>query len=175
MNRLFKFLMILIVTGITLQIRAENKEKQESRSSSFDRLKTLIGKWEATEVKNDGKKEKVYVNYKLTSGGTVIQETLFPHTPHEMVSIYYTDDEDLVMTHYCMIGNQPHLRFKEQKDPNKMVFEFVDATNLKSSKDRHMHGLTIIFLNKNHIQEDWVGYNDGKQCDVKTLKFSRVK
>ncbi len=175
MNHLLRIFVVFMMAGIASQICAEKEEKHGTPPPpSFNQLKALVGKWEGSEMKN-GKKQKVYTNYKLTSGGTAIQETLFPGTPYEMVSIYYGDDEDLVMTHYCMLGNQPHLRLTEQEDPAKMVFEFVDATNLKSSKDMHMHGLTITFLDKNHIQEDWVCYTNGEQCSVKILKFSRVK
>ena len=56
-----------------------------SGSKGFERMKELTGVWEGTSnMAKEG--EKVRVEYRLSSGGSSIVETLFPGTPHEMVS-----------------------------------------------------------------------------------------
>jgi len=59
-------------------------------SAEFERIKSLEGKWEGTSIMH-GKEVPVSVIYKTTSGGSVVVETLFPDTPHEMVSVYFED------------------------------------------------------------------------------------
>ena len=34
----------------------------------------------------------------------------FPGQPMEMLSIYHQDKGDLLMTHYCILGNQPKMK-----------------------------------------------------------------
>jgi len=46
------------------------------------------------------------VTYRVASAGSVVQETLFPGTPHEMISMYHLVDGELVLTHYCAMANQ---------------------------------------------------------------------
>ena len=36
----------------------------------------------------------------------------FPGTGHAMTTVYHLDGRDLVLTHYCMGGNQPRMRAK---------------------------------------------------------------
>ena len=49
----------------------------------------------------DGKEVPVSVTYETSSNGSIVVETLFPGTPHEMVSVYYDENGKFGMTHYC--------------------------------------------------------------------------
>jgi len=176
MNHLSKLIIVLILA--TLVSHAENTSEKKCCApvvtTDFGKLKQLIGKWEAMS-KMSGKNQKVFVNYKLTSGGTALVETLFPGTPHEMVSVYTADGGDLMMTHYCMLGNQPRLKVEESDQPNQMKFEFDGGTGIKSSKDPHMHALTITFIDPDHFRQEWAFFDGGKQKSVETLNFARAK
>ena len=55
--------------------------------------------------------------------------------------LHPADSNSLLLTHYCMIGNQPHMKAKPKAGENKVAFEFVKATNLKSDKDMYMHAI----------------------------------
>src|SRR6267154_1585907 len=75
----------------------------------LEKMKKLAGTWLAAD--KDGKPtDQVVSIVKVTAGGSAVHETLFPGQPHEMVSIYTVDGQDLVMTHYCMLGNQPRMK-----------------------------------------------------------------
>src|SRR5258706_3522145 len=75
----------------------------------LERLKKLAGTW--VEADKDGKPtDKVVSIIKVTAGGSAVQETIFPGQPMEMMSVYHLDKGDLVMTHYCMLGNQPQMK-----------------------------------------------------------------
>jgi hypothetical protein len=43
----------------------------------------------------------VRVEYRVTGAGSAVVETLFPGTPHEMVTVYHARKGVLCMTHYC--------------------------------------------------------------------------
>ncbi len=134
----------------------------------FDTLKGLVGHWEGTTT-HDGKEEKATVDYKLTSGGTAITETLGAGTPHEMVSVYHKDGETLGMTHYCAMGNQPHMMMKKA-DAKSMVFEMTKPQGVSSMKETHMHGITLTLDDPNTLTHEWQNWENGKKAQ--TVKFT---
>src|SRR5438105_3520584 len=83
---------------------AEKAAKPADGSAAFEKLKKLAGTWVAAD--KDGKPtDQVVSVIKVTAGGSTVHETLFPGQPHEMVSVYHLDKGELVMTHYCALGN----------------------------------------------------------------------
>lgn len=102
---------------------------------------------------------------RLTAGGSAIHETLFPGEPQEMVSIYTADGPNVVMTHYCVLGNQPQMKAKATSHGNKLNFEFVSGTNLEPTKDKHMHSAVLTFVDDDHIEVDGIGWEDGKPAE----------
>jgi hypothetical protein len=112
---------------------------------------------------------------KVTAAGSAVQETLFPGQPHEMVSIYHRDGADLVMTHYCALGNQPRMKADPKSPANQIRFLFAGGTNLDPAKDKHMHEGTITFVDDDHIEWTGVCWDGGKpdnshQCDMKLVR-----
>lgn len=129
--------------------------------ATFERLKALAGEWEG-RVSEDAKVASV--RYRLASGGTVVEETLFPGTPHEMISLYHLDGTELLLTHYCSGGNQPRLRLdRAASTPGELRFTFLDGTNLDPARDQHIHGLTLTSLPDGRLQHDWVSWANGKE------------
>jgi hypothetical protein len=169
-RNLFSLLMIalLAVPGLA---KAEDRTKS-TNAQRLEALKQLAGDW--VEVGKEGKPgDKVVSSIRVTSGGTTVQETMFPGTDHEMVTMYHLDGEDLILTHYCSLGNQPRLRAEPGQDDNKIVFKFVSATNLKSGDDHHIHGATLNLLGKDHFKAEWVSCKDGKACHQVNLDLVR--
>lgn len=147
--------------------------KESKTAPAFEKLKSLAGAWDGTHGEGD-QKSPVSVTYKVTAAGSVVVETLFVDTPHEMVTLYHMDGDDLVLTHYCAAQNQP--RMKAAKSDGKSVrFEFVGATNLKSEKDMHMHSAKIDFVDADTIRSEWTAYNDGKADHVAKFELKRRK
>src|SRR5690606_1922102 len=89
------------------------------------------------------------VRYRITGGGSAVEEVLFPGTEHEMVSLYHRDGPFLLMTHYCAAGNQPRMRAvwtdppPNLDAPVRIHFKFQDATNLPDPNAMHMHATTF--------------------------------
>ena len=99
--------------------------------SAFERLKTLAGTWEGKAGHGDAG-QAATVTYRLASGGSVVEETLFPGTPHEMISMYHLVDGQLVMTHYCAMANQPRMRLDAKAStPDRLVFAFDGGHELR--------------------------------------------
>ena len=86
------------------------------------------------------------VSYKVSANGSVVMETLFSGTPHEMITMYHLAGNDLVATHYCAGANQPHFKLDTEKStPNELVMAFDGGTNIDMDKGAFMHGGKIAF------------------------------
>jgi hypothetical protein len=142
----------------------------DTATARFDNLKALAGDW--TMSGGDG---SVAVTYRTTAGGSAVVETLFPGAPHEMVTVYTIDKGDLVLTHYCAEGNQPHMKAVKGGDANAIAFKFDGGGNIKSSKDGHMHEATFTFKDADHVSSTWLYYKDGKAGESKEFVLMRMK
>lgn len=144
--------------------------------AGLERLKKLAGTW--VEADKDGKPtDQVVSVIKVIGAGSTVHETLFPGQPHEMVSVYHLDGSDLVMTHYCALGNQPKMKADRNAPANKIVFQFAGGTNFDPAKDKHMHGGTLTFVDDDHIEFSGEAWENGKpspdHCPV--MKLVRKK
>jgi hypothetical protein len=127
---------------------------------AFEKMKKLAGTWLAAD--EGGKPtEQVVSIIKVTAGGSAVHETLFPGQPQEMVSIYTVNGPDLVMTHYCMLGNQPRLKADPNSSANQISFQFAGGSNLDPAKDKHMHSATLTIVDDGHIEVAGVGWQGG--------------
>lgn len=168
-----KKLIVALVLTLAQTALAHEGMKQAVMPKEFDSLKQLVGTWEGTTTM-DGKETKVTVVYELTSAGTAVVEKLFKGTPEEMVSVYHKEGKSLGMTHYCGIGNQPHMRLKKS-DSKMMAFEMVKTDGISSPKEDHMHAVTLTFNDADSMTETWSHYHDGASAGLVTFALKRVK
>jgi hypothetical protein len=130
----------------------------------FEKMKQLVGTW--VEADQDGNPtDNVVSVIKLTAGGSAIHETIFPGQDHEMVSIYTVEGADLVLTHYCMLGNQPRLKADPKASAGEIRFEFAGGANLDPKKDKHMHSATLTIRDADHIEINGTGWENGKPAE----------
>jgi len=153
----------------------EHKTSAQASNAGFERLKSLAGTWVAADEKGNPTDEVVSV-IKVTAGDSAVQETLFPGQPHEMVSVYTAEGPNVLMTHYCMLGNQPRMKAKGNS-ADELTFEFVGGANLDPAKDKHMHGAVVKFTDDDHFEVNGVGWEDGKPAKEMcgTMKLVRKK
>ncbi|MBV9124066.1 MAG: hypothetical protein JO112_11965, partial [Planctomycetes bacterium] len=143
---------------------------------ALERLKKLAGTW--VEADKDGKPtNKVVSVIQVTAGGSAVLETIFPGQPQEMLSVYHQDGDDLVMTHYCVLGNQPRMKADPMTPKNQLHFQFAGGTNLDPAKDMHMHEGTLTFIDDDHIEFSGVAWVNGKPMEdhCGTMKLVRQK
>jgi hypothetical protein len=169
------FLAIMAAVVLAMPANADDAHKNTVKSPGLERFKSLAGDW-VGKMSEDGKTWiPVTVKYAVTSGGSTVVETLGPGTQHEMVTLIHPDGKELGLTHYCAIGNQPHMKASVNGDSNTIAFEFTSASNLKSDKDMHMHNVTYTFVDKDHVQAVWTNYMDGKKGGTATFEYARKK
>ena len=143
--------------------------------SAFAAFKKLAGDWVGKGVADSGHGEKVSVNFKVTAGGSAVVETELPGTAQEMVTIIHPDGNDLILTHYCHVGNQPQMRAPGRLDGKQVAFKFVRATNLKSEKDMHMRSVTYTFVDDDTLKAEWTLYQEGKPGGSAVFELKRKK
>lgn len=174
MKTALRVVMPLLILVLSVPAFAK-KNKDSADSSSFDRLKSLVGTWTATlDMDNDGKTETYRMVYRTTSGGTALEETIFAGSPKEMISVYHMDNGKVLMTHYCMLNNQPRLQEIEAAK-NFIKLDMRDITNASSPKDPHMGGLTVTFKDKDHIEQSWVHFNADGTSQNSVFSWTREK
>ena len=159
-------------------VRGDDKANKAPATthSALEKMKKLAGTW--VEADKDGKPtDKVVSVIKVTAGGSAVKETLFPDQPMEMVSIYHLDKNDLVMTHYCMLGNQPRMKADPKSPDNQVKWVFAGGTNLDPAKDTHMHSATVTFVDDDHIEIAGEAWENGKPSPnhCGTMKLVRKK
>jgi len=136
------------------------KLPQVPTNSGLEKMKKLVGTWLAADA--DGKPtDQVMSIIKVTAGGSAVHETIFPGQPQEMVSIYTVDGPDLVMTHYCVLGNQPRMKADPKSPANQICFQFAGGSNLDPTKDKHMHAATLTIVDDAHIEVAGVAWDGG--------------
>ena len=174
MRKLIGFLiMTMSLSSIAVQAGQDMEMKPYIGSKDFKQLKTLAGTWEGSSKEN-GKEEKVSVEYSVTSNGSVVMEKLFTSTPNEMVSIYTDKNGKPSMVHYCAIGNHPQMDLVSSTEGN-MLFDFSPQSDIDAKTEQHMHSLKIAFVDADHFTQSWTCFEKGAPHMTSTFTFSRVK
>ncbi|HEY8233530.1 MAG: hypothetical protein ACHQM7_05825 [Vicinamibacterales bacterium] len=174
MNRLRFVLLVLttIVLGSGALTAAGENAGTVDHQAAFDRLKSLAGSWKGHHTTPNG--PEMGVEYSLTGNGTALTERLFAGTPHEMLSVYYMERGELVLTHYCAMGNQPRMRLVAGGMAGELRFDFVGGANLDAATTTHIHGGRITTPAPDRFDADWFVWTDGKQTDTHRLFMKRV-
>jgi hypothetical protein len=174
-NRLTIFVALTLGLGISLGAMTRVLAKPDSDAGNanlaFEKLKTLVGTWEASTQRGTAS-----ATYRLVSNGTALLEDAKMPGEAEMITVYYVDGNRLLMTHYCSAGNQPRMQ-AATFDPksNQIDFQFVDATNLRSAGDGHMHHVVFEFRGPNDVNENWTFYKDGKPALTEPIAYHRAQ
>ncbi len=126
-------------------------------SAAFERMKTLVGKWQGESPMMG----KMNTEFRLIAGDSVIEERFAGGTPMEMLSVYHDVNGKLTMTHYCMLRNQPRMKLVKST-ADSLTFDLAPTPGLDAAKDKHMHGATYTFLDENHFKLEGVSWENGK-------------
>jgi hypothetical protein len=145
-----------------------------THSRDFEKMKELLGDWQGTADMGKGL-QPFKVTYELTSAGNAVIERLFVGLPHEMASVYYDFGGKLNMTHYCSLGNQPHMELMNSGEKNMSFVLSEKNPNLVSVKEDHMHSLNISFEGKDSITQSWTRYEKGAKKSDTVIKLMRAK
>ena len=151
----------------------EHDAQPPASSAQLQQLKQLAGRWEGTSQQEGAAEESAAAEYRVTSGGSAVVETLFPGTPHEMVSVYHDARSGKpAMTHYCMLGNQPELDLTGS-DEQKLDFSLSPSSPIPAS-EMHMHALKLSWDGPDRLTQVWTSFKDGQPQGSVTIRLKRV-
>jgi hypothetical protein len=135
--------------------------------SDFDRMKTMVGNWEASSQHG-----KATVSYKLVSSGNVLMETM--QSDHgDMVTMYHRDGDAILATHYCAMGNQPRMRL-DKSSGDSIEFQFLDVSNRKAADDPYVYKLVLRFKDADHVVEEYT-WKQGSNESTTVFNLTRMK
>jgi len=137
----------------------------------WEKLKTLVGEWDSSTVEG-AKKPPTHLSVRMTGGGSAMMHWMAAGTPHEMVTMFAMDKDDLLATHYCAAHNQPRMRAVPGGTADRIAFEFKDGTNIRPG-DGYMGRLVLTFVDADHHDEEWGYVMDGK-LSSDTFHYTRV-
>lgn len=139
---------VLIVLALAIPLGVAGAEEREHHGPPppndprFEFLKKLEGTWKGDTGK-EGKPEGVF-EFRVTAGGHAVEERDFVGSPMEMLTVYHMDGEDLVATHYCMVGNQPRVKAAKKIRDDTLAFSCSGRPgNAGSHDDGHIHGWSM--------------------------------
>ena len=134
---------------------------QSNAQKTLDRFKSMVGIWQGKSP-SGGTSE---VTYQLAAGGTAVMADMHM-AGEDMVSMYYVDGDQLLMTHFCPTNNQPRMKAVISPDLNTVTFDFLDATNLPGPQAGHMHRAVFLFSDAGHYSEEWTWKQEGKDTKM---------
>ena len=166
---------LLVITGlaalVTLQAADPKPDTGRDAAAAFARLKTLVGEWQANTA--DG---KARLTYELTGGGTAIVERESAENMPGMMTVYHLDGGRLILTHYCMAGNQPRMQANGiNPETGEIQFQFLDITNLATPAAGHMHNVTLRVVDNEHLDSQWQFYENGAPKMTEATHYTRVR
>ena len=149
------------LAGTALAAPAPPAAGGKPTSAAFERFKGLAGDWVAAEDAEMSRKGDLVARYAVTAGGSALVETIFPGGPHEMVTVYHAEGNDLVLTHYCIEGNQPRMRARNASG-SRFDFQFDGGANIDPRRDQHMHSASLELLGDDEIRTEWTELAEAK-------------
>src|SRR5262245_869312 len=174
MQRVLVGSLVLIAFGAGARGDDKPGKTPTAAEAGLERLKKLAGTWVAADAAGQPTDQVVSV-LRVTAAGSAVVETLFPGQAHEMVSVYHRDGKDLVMTHYCALGNQPRMKADPNSPANQIRWVFAGGTNLDPAKDKHMHEGTVTFIDDDHLEWSGVCWEGGKPAKGPTCQMKLVR
>ncbi|MEK9791679.1 MAG: hypothetical protein VW317_03150 [Halieaceae bacterium] len=104
-------------------------------SAAFQQVEKKLGKWEGKMTQGlTGKVIDVSYEWRLTSGGNTITETLVEDGV-EMLTTYSDNDGELVVKHYCALGTQPVFSVSSVSDTELALALDESANNLHAEHE----------------------------------------
>jgi len=152
-----------------------------SPDEAFQTMLTLEGKWtgEAQVVpvgqsRDDAAVAATSVSFKNIGNSSVMQ-TFAAGTPAEMVSMYHQNGkEELIHTHYCAIGNQPSMTFRDSGEEGVIDFRFTKGTNMDVDSSPHAHHSFMRMIDEDTYETRTENWGGGKVTSIRYTTMKRV-
>ncbi|MDQ2075830.1 hypothetical protein [Marinimicrobium sp. ABcell2] len=149
------------------------RETHPLHMHAFEQLLSFEGDW--IDVDGTlGMKDEVAVTYRVTSNRSAVIESIFVGKPYEMVTVFHRDQDQIALTHYCSLGNQPQMLSIE---PNQLEFSLSGGSGFDPEHDRYMHSRRMRALSEHELEGEWQEHIQGAATDElhKQYRLRRVR
>jgi len=148
------------------------QDKESPTGPTLAAIVALAGDWYA--VDEDGAvTDQLVSRYRVTAGGNAVLETVFPGQDEEMITMYHQDGKDLVLTHYCVVGNQTSYRASFDADGKTLVYTCTGVTNTDTHDAAHMHEGRIAPAAGGRLQSTWNMIEKGESIFLADYTLAR--
>ena len=121
------------------------------KSAAFEQVRKKLGKWKGTMTQGaTGAVFDVSYEFKLTSGGNTITETLVEDGV-EMLTTYSDDNGELVIRHYCGLGTEPVFFVNNLSDKAMSIKLDNSKADLHAEHESFVTGMKWTMNSKNSI------------------------
>lgn len=163
--------LLTTLTLLCLAAQAADVKPNVDATAAWAKLRSLVGEWEGK-----GDMGKVYLSYELIAGGTALVERERTDKTPEMLTVYHLDGKRLVLTHYCMAGNQPRMEARSfNPGTGDLAFDFLDATNMPNPNAGHMRTVSMKLIDDKRLSSEWRFYEKGQIKMNVTAQYTRVR
>lgn len=162
-------MLITALTAVAASIAGESPAA-DAPNSEFEKLKQMAGNWEVSSPEGDSYGK---AHLAVTAAGTAVIETTFAGTSREMITVYTQNGKRLSATHYCSVGDHPHLLSAGSDTADRIKFDSVDITRVSQSPAAYMRGLEIFFLSDGRMRHERQFYKDDRPSKFVVLIFTR--
>ena len=138
----------------------------------FERLKALAGTWQGRSTK--GWTDRVTIQV-IAAGSAVLFDSFDAHPNERMLTLVHPDGGRLLLTHYCVAGNQPRLVLSHVEEDGQLLrFAFLDGANLPTRDKGHMDSLVLRLVDADRFTERWTWYQDGNESWMEEIEMQRL-
>ena len=114
-------------TGLALRVL-----ERSNPQLAFERLRALAGEWEGTSDHGWSSRIRIEV---IAGGSAVLETTAFEAHPGEtMLTLFHKDGPRLLLTHYCVAGNQPRFQLLGVSANQQLVaYDILQLNNMPNA------------------------------------------
>lgn len=146
----------------------------ELAKTTFERFRVLAGDWEEKSSKGWTGDLSIRV---IGRGSAILctsSISAHPGADEGMATLMHLDRDRLLLTHYCVAGNQPRLAATRVGEGGNLVeFTFFDATNLPSRDMGHMDRVVFRLTDRDHFASRWAWYEKGRERWMEEISYRR--
>jgi hypothetical protein len=175
-----KLTLVLVIVASAIALPQEPPKSSFEKSDAqktFMKLKSLAGSWDGvlsgTGTPFDG--TTMHFTLRVTSTGNALlhEMTGLPGRPDDPITMFYLDEDRLLLTHYCDAGNRPRMTGKASPDGKTLEFDLLDVAG--SMEKGHMHHVAFTFIDADHHAEDWTFMMPGDKSIPAHFDLHRTK
>jgi hypothetical protein len=170
------FVLSIAILTACAAVYAQSPAKSAAISDgqkAFDLMKTLAGNWQGpvtTDLPAWSMSKPMSLSMRVASHGNALIHELNTGTPE--VTVFYVENDQLNLIHYCDYGNRPHMVARPSPDGKTVEFDLVGFSG-KNDSGHVTHGVFTI-IDDNHHLEDWTFMMPGDKPVHVHIDFKRV-